>query len=282
MDKNLGALEIETNNYVLPNKSLKHGNYKCVDCNQRVILRKGEIRRAHFSHFSPTDKCKYYEHPNESQLHKDAKYKLQDKLKNKFPIQLDNFCPKCSTNPAGLYEHVIEYLDNDNVVIEYRDPSGKFIADVAIINDSKIRYIFEVKNTHTTTSVRPEPWFEIDANEIIEEELRINNPKHPEYELLGQKYYLNCIRTHKERFCGNCRIETEEWAKYLPFLEKKHGGEKWWKQDKPCMKCGRQQYSPVFIQGFRQICKMCICEHENSLKLECDEKRKNYLKSIFD
>ena len=77
---NLGAINIITKQYTSPNRADKTAKYQCTDCEQRVILRKGTIRKAHFAHYSPTNTCSYYEHPNESQLHKDAKYKLQEKL----------------------------------------------------------------------------------------------------------------------------------------------------------------------------------------------------------
>jgi len=286
MDKSLGAIEVETNKYTLPNNGVKHINYKCIDCGQRVILRKGDVRKPHFSHFSPTpsQRCKYYEHPTESQLHKDAKYKLHDKLKHKFPIVLNNNCPKCTTHPAGIYEVDIDYQDGDDVIMEYRDPSGKYVADVAVVNDNKVRYIFEVKHTHRTTTSRPDPWFEITADNIIEEDSRINDPEHPEYEDLGQKYYLDCVRTDTSRYCDNCRIYEEKWVKYLPKLRNKYGVERAWRQDSPCIECSRDQYNPVFIwgTGFLQICKICICEHEEKLKKQCEDTRKTYMRSMFE
>jgi hypothetical protein len=39
-----------------------------------------------------------------------------------------------------------------------------------------------------------------------------------------------------------------------------------WQQVKPCIKCGSDIYSPVFVKGCYQICKMCICNHETELK----------------
>ena len=85
-------------------------------------------------------------------------------------------------------------------------------------------------------------------------------------DILGQEYYLNCVRTTANRFCPNCRIETEAWAEKLPRLTKKFGIKEFWTQEKSCICCKQEQYNPVFIKGFRQICKICICEHEISLK----------------
>jgi len=262
---NLGAINIITKQYTSPNKADKTAKYQCADCEQRVILRKGTIRKAHFAHYSPTNTCSYYEHPNESQLHKDAKYKLQEKLIGKFPITINNQCPECTSSPAAIEDLKIEYTDGDSAVVEYRDPNNKYVADVALLNNGKLRYIFEVKHTHATiTTVRPEPWFEFTADEILEEEERIikNDPG----DILGQEYYLTCVRTTPNRYCPNCRVKTEAWAEKIPRLNKKYGEERMWKQDYPCIKCGRYSYNPEFIKGYRQICKICIAEHENDLK----------------
>ena len=263
----LGALESETNKYVLPFNASKDKTYKCVDCSQRVLLRKGTIRRAHFSHYSPTNTCSYYEHPNESQMHKDAKYKLAERLKNKFPITINTYCSKCGTYPGAFDDLEIEYLDGDNAVLEYRDINNKWIADVALVNNGKVRYIFEIKHTHATiTNVRPEPWFEFTTEEIFEEEERIfkNDPN----DILGQEYFLRCTRTTKNRYCDDCRILTCAWVDKLPRLNKKVGVEGMWSQEKPCMICKTEQYSPVFVRGPRQICKLCLGPSEEKLKAE--------------
>jgi len=264
----LGALDTETNKYVTPYTAEKGRSYKCVDCQQKVIFRKGTIRKVHFAHFSPTNTCTYYEeHPNESQLHKEAKYKIQERLNNKFPIRFYNSCPECSCMPTEFDEQSIEYSDGDEAIVEYRDPNNKYIADVALVNNGKVKYIIEVKHTHaTTTSVRPEPWFEVTTKEIFEEEERVL--KNDKDDIMGQELNLGCMRTSKNRWCQNCRIYTESWVKNLPSLTKKNGVGMGWHQEKPCIKCERDNYNPVFVKGYYQICKICICEYEDELKKE--------------
>ena len=264
---NLGAINTKTRRYVLPNNANKEDIYECTGCEQRVIFRRGTIRKAHFSHYSPTNTCTYYEHPNESQQHKDAKYKLCERLNNKFPISFSNDCPECSVWPAGLGDLDIEYKEGDSALVEYRDPANKYIADVALLNNGEVRYIFEIKHTHLTTNfTRPEPWFEITTAAIFEAEELLKNPDSDNY--LGDKYELSCIRGYKNRLCDNCRICKEDWVQYLPRLTKKYGIERKWKQDKPCIKCKRETYNPVFAKGYFQICKICICEEEETLKGE--------------
>jgi Competence protein CoiA-like family len=250
----LGALDEETNKYVTPLTAEKGRSYKCIDCQQKVIFRKGTVNKAHFAHYSPTNTCTYYEHPNESQLHKDAKLKMAEYLKSKEKIEFSWSCRQCSSWPGG--EEDISYQDGDEVVIEYRDPLGKYIADIALINHGKVRYIFEVKHTHTTTTtVRPEPWFEFTTEDILSPESYFNN-----------QLSLTCIRQTKNRYCDNCMGKTEDWALNLPLLIKRVGQEGMWKQEKPCIQCGTENYSPEFVKGVRQICKMCFGMDRKQLK----------------
>jgi hypothetical protein len=262
-----GAIQTDNNEYVLPYKAEKNKNYKCIGCQQKLILKKGNIRKCHFAHYSETN-CFYFEHPNESELHKEAKYKLASWLKQQKTIGIFWSCcktkyngNKCgnSTNEMGS---TIEYEENDRVELEYRDTNNKYIADIAVINNNKVKYIFEIKNTHATiTDVRPEPWFEIDALEII---------KHEDIDEVD----LTCIRNNKIRYCYNCRIVDEEWVNNLPRLYNKtdvytqtgYGNQ--WCQENPCIKCGRGAYSPVFVKGYRQLCVICLCRYEEELKNE--------------
>lgn len=263
----IGALDTETNRYIIPSNAEKGKLYKCADCQQRVILRKGDLRRAHFAHFSPTNTCSYFEHPNESQMHKDAKYKLAEHLNRKTPIFFYNMCPKpmCGMGPAVFDKFEIEYKEGDNAVVEFRDRNNKWVADIALINQGNIRYIFEVKHTHSTvTNVRPEPWFEITTEEIFEEEERIN--KNEPGDNLGKSIYLTCIRTGSNRWCDNCRTLSEQWTDNLPRLVNKVGMEGMWKQEKPCIICKREKYNPVFVKGPRQLCKLCLSPSYEELK----------------
>ena len=259
----LGALNKETNQYVLPNKAEKNVEYICIDCKQKVIFHKGEVRVAHFAHYSPTNTCSYYEHPNESQLHKDAKYKVADWLKNKMKMKIGFQCPKCTITPSQD-DIDIEYTENDEVIVEYRGPNGIYVADVALINDNKVRYIFEIKHTHATlTECRPEPWFEFSTEQIFETEKLYNN-KEFDYLMLG------CERKSKNRYCNSCKVGNEKWGENLPRLNQKGGQGVGWKQENPCIVCKRNSYNPVFAKGFRQICKICLDQNYDELKEKYD------------
>ena len=268
----LGAIQVDTNEYVLPYKAEKNKKYKCISCQQKLILKKGNIRKCHFSHYSESG-CSYYEHPSESELHKDAKYKFSSWLKKKQSINLSWNCSKfcyygkpCGNNDDEMV-HTIGYEENDEVVIEYRDVNNKYIADVAVINNNEVRYIFEIKYTHSTTTNRPEPWFEINAKEILEEENNIDD-----------SIYLTCIRNDIPRYCNDCKILDSEWVHNLPRLSNKSGCENRWLQEIPCIQCGRYKYNPIFVKGYRQICKICLARDTDKLKEKYDITGKCLLK----
>jgi len=280
----VGAINSQTNAYILPSKAQKGIEYKCADCNQKVILRKGTIRKHHFAH-SNVSNCQYFEHPNESQQHKDAKLKLAERLKQHFKIELNNNCPECSANPAALEDYKYTYNDDDEVVIEYRDPKNKYVADIAVLNKNKVKAIFEIKHTHeTTTDVRPEPWYEITTAEIFEEENRLVNGDTTDV-FDKDVYYLHCMRKSRNRFCINCRICYEPWALNIPMLSKKNGKEAMWKQNGACIICKTVQYNPQWIRGHRQICQMCVASDYDKLKEMYDKPvlkiKEMYIKPMF-
>ena len=95
----LGALHIITNKYSLPTLALKTEKYKCVECGKNVILKKGHIKRAHFAHYAQTNTCNYYDHPNEAQIHKDAKLLMVKLLTEKALLQFCWDCDYCKDNP---------------------------------------------------------------------------------------------------------------------------------------------------------------------------------------
>ncbi len=163
----LGAIDKTTGEYVLPCNANKKNKYICPDCNKDLIFKKGAIRDPYFSHYSEKEPCNYYDHPSESQIHKDAKLLLQSLLNSRKNIIIEKNCHTC----FKLVEHTIEYTQTCTAELEYRfdfNNSTKS-ADVALLDVEKIKYIFEICHKHKTLSEnRPEPWFEFDATELIE------------------------------------------------------------------------------------------------------------------
>lgn len=177
----LGALLEDE--YCLPFNAEKGIDYKCPECRTSVIVRKGDIKIHHFAHKPGERECKFYDHPGEGEIHKMAKHLVSDLLKKRKIKTVVCPCPKGCT-----YEEQIKYEDSDEIIIEYR-VSDKCIVDVAVVNNGKVKYVFEICDTHKTTRETPEPWFEIDAKEFLKK--------------TGDNcIYMNCIR--KDRYCSKC------------------------------------------------------------------------------
>jgi hypothetical protein len=250
----LGAFD-ENNNYVFPSNAIKKNKYKCIECGQDVFVKKGNIKKHHFAHYSNTN-CTYYEHPNESQIHKDAKYIMADLLKNKKSIIFMWNSECCCENWIEL--PTIIYKNGDEVVIEHRSPDGRFIADVAIVNNGIIRYIFEIKVTHKTETARPEPWYEIDGVALIK---YINflhtSDKAKEYFDNDYEYSINCIRDAKLRKCYGSFCYKEHWTKRIPCWDEKQN-------DNSCIICKKMDYIPEISDG-------CTGKFNNSILRLCTE-----------
>jgi uncharacterized protein YkuJ len=186
----LGAFKKGTQEYIYPAIANKLDKYICPDCNKDLILKKGNIRIHHFSHFKEDNPCNYYNKPSESQIHKDAKMLIKSILDNKKDITIHRKCSGYCNNKAEEYK-IPQISENSEIIIEYRfNYNGLKIADVAYIDKGNILYIFEICNTHKTEeNNRPEPWFEIDAIKLINS---INND--------DTTIKIDCIR----KKCNDC------------------------------------------------------------------------------
>ena len=167
----LGAINSVSNCYTPPELATKGATYICPECLKPVFLKKGNIRVSHFAHKMSSDPCGYYNRPGESQMHKDAKHRLKAILKAGYTIDISYSCPAYKTK---YLDHHIDYLkiklfEGEDVILEHRDKYGKYVADVAIVKNGEPRVILEVLHTHaTTTNVRPEPWYEIYSEHILD------------------------------------------------------------------------------------------------------------------
>ena len=177
----LGALL--NGEYYLPCNAEKGLDYACPGCGEPVFVRKGDIKIHHFAHKPGERDCKFYEHPGEGEIHKMAKHVIADMLRKRKIKTIVCPCPKGCT-----YNEQIKYEDGDEVVVEYR-VNDKCIVDVAVVNKEKVRYVFEIYNTHKTARETPEPWFEVDAKEILKK-------------TEDAYIYIHCIR--RDRYCSTC------------------------------------------------------------------------------
>jgi len=194
----MGAINKLTNQYEYPRIAEKTNTYICPDCKKDVILRKGDIRSHHFAHYKSINSCVYYERPGESQIHKDAKmaFKLLLEENN---IHFKRVCKNCKNSCKYIID---KSTDTPNIQLEhhfiFKDSRKK--ADIAYLDGSSIKYIFEICYKHKThVDNRPEPWFEIDAEKLlylINTQINLNNI-----------IEIDCIRNEK---CNECIIKEKE------------------------------------------------------------------------
>ena len=188
--------------HILEDEKIKDekGRFKCTKCNELVHPSRPTKKRWYFSHY-PGTKCNgddEVEITGESDLHKFAKFILYEKIKQGMPLTIIG--ASCNTPICNrkLDSHNVIYdeASGDIVEIEYTIDDARHVADVAIVNNGIVKYIFEILNTNKTLS-RPAPWFEIKATEIM-------NKKDETCIMIltDVKYYL----------CGSCpqRFNTTE------------------------------------------------------------------------
>jgi hypothetical protein len=203
----MGAINKNTNNYEYPKIASKKCKYKCPDCEKDVIFKKGIILKPHFAHYKSEKPCYYYDKPSETQIHKDAKLLLKTLLDNNHEISFHRECCKCLFEEPSIFGYKIsknDYNENTKSIMEYKfnyNHSNRS-ADVALIENDEIKYIFEIcyKNK-TKEENRPEPWFEINAEDLINQ---MNSG-----EIIDEEgtITIQCIRDYK---CEEC-IQYEEF-----------------------------------------------------------------------
>ncbi len=211
----LGGINKNTKEYIYPIIANKIDNYICPECEKDIILCKGKFIKPYFRHNIDNLPCNHYNNPTETQIHKDAKNLLKTLLLNKTHLSFIRKCNCCKNNEIFEIPNISEI---SKIILEYRfEFNGTKIADIAYIENSKIIYIFEICNTHRTCKdKRPEPWFEINAEKLIQ--LVNNNDK-------LSKLEIPCIREEKCKECienDKNKIMNKELAlnKLYDFLNK--------------------------------------------------------------
>lgn len=202
----MGAINIESKSYEYPKIASKENSYECPECAKKVILRKGLIKKAHFSHLKSTNKCYFYDRPNESQIHKNAKLLMKKLLDEKRSISFNRHCNSCKIYNSSIINKISVNIDLDTYVSSESQIEYKFYfnnshksADVALITRLGTVYLFEILNTHRTLEKdRPEPWFELDANELIN---TVNNTD------INEKINIICMRNFD---CESCKLKENE------------------------------------------------------------------------
>ena len=195
----MGAINKTNNNHEYPKIASKKYKYKCPECEKDVIFRNGKIKKPHFAHYKSDNPCTYYDRPSESQIHKEAKMIMKYFLDNKKYINIYRKCYYCNDEDDVLFISDEDYNDEMKVVIEYKFNFNDSLksADVALLENNKLMYIFEIcyKNK-TKEENRPEPWFELDATNLI----NMANTQ--------DEFDIECIRNHYK--CSRCKYIQEE------------------------------------------------------------------------
>ncbi len=235
----MGAINKATNDREPAKFADKKNNYTCPCCERDVIFKKGQIKIPHFSHKASEIKCSFYDKPSETEIHKEAKILMKSLLDKKIQIQFHRCCSSCEdVDVINFY-----YEDNDKAVIEYKfyyNDSNRS-ADVALINDNNIRFIFEICHKNKTKECnRPEPWFEIDATDFIN---KINEKS---------DYNFQCIR---EYTCDKC---VEEKIKQKQLQEQNE-------QERLLRK--QQELEKKILE--EQLEELCLCKIQKKYLCRC-------------
>lgn len=213
-----GAIEVDTNKFILPQFALSKVKYRCFDdtCNRVVFkINKSTIgATTHFRHAKKDEGegvvCNRYSLNRvltTDETHKEGILNLKYLLENnKISKRVIRYCSCCGDNKI-IDKEVEELEEGERIVKEYplNYDNRNLRADIARIGiDGKLKEIYEVKNTHSTKEEdRPcdIDWYEIDAKDINRQLEEMENYDDIEIE-------LNCLRVNK--LCDGCGKKKEQ------------------------------------------------------------------------
>ena len=215
----LGAINKITGEYTHPKFAKKIEQFICPECKKDLILCQGTVRIHHYRHKVDDNPCNHYNNPGETALHKDAKELMKTILTKCMNITIKRRCSQCSNHTIPI--DIKTQNDNTSTELEYRfNHSGNLkISDVVYLQNGEIKYIFEICNTHKTKEEdRPEPWFEIDAYNLIKsfgenstETISIDCLRHTQSKLL--------LEQQDKNICDKCfqhyTIETKQIREHI-------------------------------------------------------------------
>ena len=148
-----------------PEAAEKGKRYFCPACQDTVILRKGEIKTAHFAH-KASETCN-----QETILHKTAKQLIVDVIsdwrsgKTNAPV-LKRTCELCRQSKDQPLPDKVECA-----MLEYRMPDG-FVVDVALMVENEPAAAVEVRVSHAVDENKAKllsvPFIELEGQKVIE------------------------------------------------------------------------------------------------------------------
>lgn len=153
------------NRLCAPQQAIKGHDYICPSCQEKVILRKGEIKTAHFAH-KLSEVCN-----QETILHKAAKHLIAQTISDWKSGQgdrpvLQRVCEVCRDMIKQPLPDKVE-----SAVLEYRMDEG-FIVDVALMVKGTPAAAVEIRVSHAVDEQKAKsisiPFIELDAHKVIE------------------------------------------------------------------------------------------------------------------
>lgn len=154
---------------VRPEGASKDSKYFCPSCGDLLVLKKGEIKQAHFSH-KATDTCS-----QETVIHKLATSLIVQVIndwkegKGETPT-VNRKCLECGAYTA---QKIPQKVDG---VIEERKLDSGYVADVAILENENVVAAIEVRVHHAVDGEKKTnigiPFIEVLGEDVIEQPLR--------------------------------------------------------------------------------------------------------------
>lgn len=239
-------------------------DYICPVCDEEVYFEAGEIRREYFSHSRSATRCNIYASRSKSETHRYTKQLLKAHLESpRGRIVIRHSCSRTWKSRPHCYgagfksSKILALQSNERVILDYSDPDGEWVADLAVLDsDGNMKYIIEVKTRFATTK-RPEPWFEVDAKEIVRQE-------HEKKDIV-----LRALRQTRRQICNICeRVETP-WAARIEIAEGiPIASGKLKTKSMPCRCCGTVMHNThQWVANIpRQVCKKCFRDDPKSIE----------------
>ena len=203
----MGAVDAETGNHVYPAVGQKGRNYKCPECGKPVIFKHGPIKAKHFAHKANSN-CSFYDHPNESQIHREAKKQMCALLNNKGNLTIQRPCLKCPNMKDYKFSEFYTETSLGKEEHRFNYNNSNYSADVALLDNGNILLIIEIHETNRTNEDRrPEPWVEVEAIDVINQINGTNTNN------------IDCIR--RRTICDSCVQKQVEQKKQREEQNKK-------------------------------------------------------------
>ena len=178
----MNAICEATGQYVPPEDAQKGKRYKCPDCEQELIVKKGKKKRAHYAH-KKGEECKG----------KDSKERLREQIIDGTIRNVSRECIRCGR--IEIYE-----------IPEGECETNYGTADVAIHEGGIIRAIFEMKPQRNDPPSAP--WYKISENfRVIRNTIECNRMEICKVCETRERIRRRYTKEYKER----CREYIEEY-----------------------------------------------------------------------